>query len=69
MGAESSYKMNSERLIRNGYMGLVVKISNKLIKRYKGTSTNPQDTTIFDYLDSLGEEWRYFVDDELANST
>lgn len=68
MGAEASFKMNSERLIRNGYMGLVVSVSNKLQKRFKGTTTKPEDATIVEYLDNVGEEWRAFVDDELANS-
>mmetsp|Transcript_5538 Transcript_5538/g.9452 ORF Transcript_5538/g.9452 Transcript_5538/m.9452 type:complete len:302 (-) Transcript_5538:412-1317(-) len=30
MGKQASYTMKSERLIRNGFMGLVVKIANKL---------------------------------------
>jgi len=68
MGAEASFKMNSERLIRNGYMGLVVSVSNKLIKKFKGTASKPEDTTVVEYLDNVGEEWRAFVDDELANS-
>lgn len=68
MGAEASFKMNSERLIRNGYMGLVVSVSNKLVKRFKGTDTKPEDATVVEYLDNCGEEWRAFVDDELANS-
>jgi hypothetical protein len=68
MGAEASFKMKSERMIRNGYMGLVVSVSNKLIKRFKGTDTKPEDATIVEYLDNCGEEWRAFVDDELANS-
>ena len=68
MGNEASFKMNSERLIRNGYMGLVVKVSNMLVKRFKGTSTKAEDATVVEYLDNVGEEWRAFVDDELAAS-
>ena len=68
MGAEASFKMNSERLIRNGFMGLVVNVSNKLQKRFKGTATKPEDTVVVEYLDNVGEDWRAFVDDELANS-
>ena len=68
MGGEASFKMNSERLIRNGYMGLVVSISNKLVKRFKGTDTKAEDATVVEYLDNCGEEWRAFVDDELAIS-
>lgn len=68
MGAEASFKMNSERLIRNGYMGLVVNVSNKLVKKFKGSTNKPEDATVVEYLDNVGEEWRAFVDDELANS-
>jgi hypothetical protein len=68
MGAEPSFEMNSGRLIRSGYMSLVVSVSNKLIKKFKGTSTKPEDATVVEYLDNVGEEWRAFVDDELANS-
>ena len=50
-------------------MALVVSISNKLIKKFKGNGTaGSEDPTIIEYLDNVGEEWRAFVDDELANS-
>ena len=68
MGNEAMFKMQSERLIRNGYMGLVVSVSNKLVKRFKGTEIKPEDGIVVEYLDNCGEEWRAFVDDELANS-
>jgi hypothetical protein len=61
--------MITGRLIRNGFMALVVSISNKLIKKFKGNGTaGSEDATIIEYLDNVGEEWRAFVDDELANS-
>jgi len=69
MAQEASFKMNTGRMIRNGYMALVVKVSNKLVKKFKGNGTNvPEDATVVEYLDNVGEEWRAFVDDELANS-
>jgi len=64
MGEKAEFKMESERMIRNGYMGLVVNISNKLQKKYEGV----QSTTIVEYLDNVGEEWRAFVNGELKNS-
>ena len=69
MAADASYKMNTGRNIRNGYMALVVSISNKLVKKFKGTGqAGTEDATVVEYLDRVGEEWRAFVDDELANS-
>ena len=59
--------MESERTIRNGYMALVVSVSNKLQKRYDGQE-KLEDTTVSDYLEEVGEEWRAFVDGELKNS-
>ena len=69
MAVDANYTMTTGRLIRNGYMALVVSISNKLVKKFKGT-VNPgtEDATVVEYLDNVGEEWRAFVDDELANS-
>merc|ERR1719272_2197621 len=32
------------------------------------TGEKSEDTTVYDYLDSVGEEWRVFVDDELKKS-
>jgi hypothetical protein len=74
MATEASYTMTTGRQIRNGYMALVVSISNKLVKKFKGTgttgtgTTGTEDATVVEYLDNVGEEWRAFVDDELANS-
>ena len=69
MAVVAQYDMNTGRYIRNGYMALVVSISNKLVKKFKGTGTvGTEDASVVEYLDAVGEEWRAFVDDELANS-
>lgn len=70
MAEDASFKMQSERLIRNGYMALVVSISNQLKKKYdtKNSSSDNEDNVVVTYLDSVGEEWRAFVDDELKKS-
>lgn len=69
MATVAQYDMNTGRTIRNGYMALVVSISNKLVKKFKGTgAAGTEDQIVVDYLDNVGEEWRAFVDDELANS-
>jgi hypothetical protein len=33
MGSQANYQMESAKQIRNGFMALVVSISNKLVKR------------------------------------
>jgi len=70
MGDKAFFKMESERKIRTGYMGLVVTISNKFQKKYEliQNMEKPESTNIVDYLDSVGEEWRAFVDVELKKS-
>jgi len=70
LAKEASVALSGGRLIRNGYMNLVVNIANKLQKKYEPGSTGEksEDTTVYDYLDSVGEEWRVFVDDELKKS-
>lgn len=85
MASESDYTMKSERIIRNGFMGLVVKISNKLQSKCPkvdeasesqasaptAASTTPggtEDSVVIEYLDQVGEEWKSFVDGELASS-
>jgi hypothetical protein len=69
MAAQASYDMNTGRQIRNGFMALVVSISNNLVKKFKGNGTaGTEDATVVEYLDNVGEEWRAFVDDELASS-
>lgn len=67
MGESANYTLPSERVIRNGYMGVVVAVSNKLQKKYE-TPEKTEDNVIVTYLDQVGEEWRAFVDDELKKS-
>ena len=57
-------------MIRNGFMGLVVSISNKLVKKTEqvGSETDKfEDITIINYLDNVAK-WRDFVDGELKKS-
>lgn len=68
MQKTADIKMESERIIRNGYMALVIQISNKLQKKYEVTERAEIDTAVVDYLDGVGEEWREFVDKELKSS-
>lgn len=70
MGENAMFTMESERKIRNGFMGLVVSISNKLQKKYEYNSTadKADDQTVVDYLQSVGDEWKEFVDNELKKS-
>ena len=81
MALDSEFQMHEERKIRNGYMGLVVKIANKLQSKIPkadaseesqtaptGASSSTQDQTVTDYLDGVGEDWKNFVDGELSES-
>lgn len=71
MSKDASYKMESERLIRNGYMGLVVNISNKLIKKGEQQAEEGAESKkneVSTYLEAVGEEWTEFVDGELKKS-
>jgi hypothetical protein len=69
MASNASFDMNTGRHIRNGYMALVVSVSNKLVKKFKGTGNpNTEDANVVEYLEKIGEEWRDFVDNELAAS-
>ena len=65
MQTQATYTMDSQRQIRNGFMAVVVSISNKLQKKY---NANESDSAVVEYLDHVGEEWREFVDNELKNS-
>lgn len=49
-------------------MALVINIANKLQKKYEANSTDNSDQGVYEYLDSVGEEWRAFCDDELKKS-
>lgn len=68
MAEQAEFEMSSGRKIRNGFMGLVVQVSNKLQKKYTKTETTNEDATVVEYLDSVGEEWKAFVDGELKTS-
>jgi hypothetical protein len=68
MSETADYTMPSERKIRNGYMGVVISVSNKLQKKYEPSSDKSEDNVVVEYLDQVGEEWRAFVDDELKKS-
>lgn len=63
LGADSNKNFNyvSNRPIRHGYMAVVVKIANLLQK-------NKTKEEVAEYIDSLGEEWKNFVEGELKRS-
>lgn len=77
MGASPSYNMESTKTIRNGYMAVVVDISNKLVKRTENAGAGSdgsaqamsaqEDLTVIDYLDSV-DGWKDFVSGELEKS-
>ena len=70
MSEKAVFTMESERQIRNGFMALVINIANKLQKKFDGSGSaeKTEDITVTDYLESVGEEWRAFVDTELKKS-
>jgi len=73
MGNAATYKMESGRSIRNGYMNLVVQVANQLIKKAENKADaadteKKEDSVVVNYLESAGEEWKQFVDDELKKS-
>lgn len=45
MGEESTFELDSGRQIRNGYMGLVVHVSNLLIKKGEAEPIVQQDNS------------------------
>jgi hypothetical protein len=64
------HTLESGRHIRSGFMGLVIAVSTKLQTRYDPVDKEkPEDTVAREYLDTCGEEWRQFVDDEYKRST
>ncbi len=63
MASQANYQHNSERVIRNGYMGFVVKLSN-LIKRR--AEVDHLAALVPEQLQST--EWRLFVQGELDQS-
>jgi len=71
MGGQAWFTMESQRKIRNGFMNLVVQVSNQLKKRVeapKDSDEKTEDPTVSSVLDAAGEEWRAFVDGELKSS-
>lgn len=73
MGGQAEFEMESQRKIRNGFMNLVIQISNQLQKRTEakteGTEAEKKpDTVVEDILSAAGEEWRAWVDGELKSS-
>jgi len=70
MAEHATIKMESGREIRNGYMGLVISVANKLQKKYETDAEKPdeEDPIVTEYVESAGEEWRAFVDGELKTS-
>ena len=80
MGGQAWFTMESERKIRNGFMNVVVQVSNQLKKRVESAAADADaadktdeakktpDTTVSGILDGAGEEWRAFVDGELKAS-
>lgn len=75
MGGQAWFTMESERKIRNGFMNLVVQISNQLKKRNEAPkegetagAEKTEDIVVAGVLDGAGEEWRAFVDGELKSS-
>ena len=61
LGSKTSFDHQSTRTIRHGYMAVVVKIANALIK-------SKDKDFVSEYLDSLGEDWRLFNEGELKRS-
>ena len=59
--------MDSGRLIRNGYMGLVVKIANLLNIKAENSNSPEHDEQILEYLESI-PNWYDFKEGELATS-
>lgn len=53
-----NFKFGSERTIRHGYMGMVIKISNMLVNQSKTSD-------VAAILEELGEEWTTYITEEL----
>ena len=62
LGNKVMFDHQSSRTIRHGYMAVVVKIANTIINAAKDKDF------VSEYLDSLGEDWKLFVDGELKRS-
>lgn len=62
MATVSEVKFATGNLIRNGYMGFVIKLANLIEKNQSNMTWNDENS------DALTEEWREFVSNELENS-
>lgn len=73
LSKSANFELDSKNLIRNGFMAVVIDVSNKLVKRTeqvgagKDAATTSEDLTVIDYLDTV-KEWKEFVDGELDAS-
>jgi len=55
---DSNFSFASERQIRHGYMGMIIRISNAL-------QTSTQNQEVADFLDNSGEQWGNYVNGDL----
>jgi hypothetical protein len=73
LSKSANFELDSKNLIRNGFMAVVIDVSNKLVKRTeqvgagKDAAQTTEDLTVIDYLDTV-KEWKEFVDGELDAS-
>ena len=56
MSKEAKFKMDSDRNIRNGFMGLCVRLANQLNSKTENNGINESDLGIINYLDKI-EFW------------
>lgn len=56
MSKEAKFKMDSDRNIRNGFMGLCVRLANQLNSKTESNGINESDLGIINYLDKI-EFW------------
>lgn len=61
LGDKTNYQHESSRNIRHGYMALIIKLAN-LIQKH---TDKPE---VKDYVDTLGDQWKTFVEGELKQS-
>ena len=57
---ETRFSFESQRQIRHGYMGMITKLSNSL-------ASSSQNQEVSDYLDSLGEDWTQYLQEDLKS--
>lgn len=67
MGHESTFELDSGRQIRNGYMGLVVKISNLLIKKGETEPAHQDNSSSDENQDTNSDKYQRTVSEFLAN--